>query len=53
MLRGTIRKLGTRRSRKDISEEDKRHFDGSMKDDGFAGKAVLDFSRDNPPEMKK
>ena len=42
-----------RRSRKDISEEDKTKFDESMKDDGFAGKTVLEFSRDNPPEMKK
>ena len=42
-----------RRSRKDIGEDDKKNFDESMKDDGFAGKAVLEFSRDNPPEMRR
>ena len=42
-----------RRTRKNISEEEKKNFDESMKDDGIAGKAVLDFSRDNPPEMRK
>lgn len=42
-----------RRSRKDISDSDKKNFDDYMKDDGVAGKAVLEFSRDNPPEMKR
>ena len=42
-----------RKSRKDITDEDRKNFDESMKDDGIAGKAVLEFSRDNPPEMKR
>ena len=45
--------LYQRRTRKDISEEEKEAFDASMKDDGVAGKEVLRFSRDNPPGMKK
>ena len=36
--------LYQRRTRKDISEEEKETFDASMKDDGLAGKEVLRFS---------
>ena len=42
-----------RRSRKDVTEAQKAAFDQEMKDDGFAGKAVLAFSKDNPPEMRR
>ena len=45
--------LYQRKNRKDITDEDRKNFDESMKDDGVAGKAVLEFSRDNPPEMKR
>eukprot|EP00438_Fugacium_kawagutii_P014582 Skav210160 [mRNA] locus=scaffold1811:103411:117781:+ [translate_table: standard] len=42
-----------RRSRKTLSEDEKASFDEAMKDDGHAGRAVLAFARDNPPEMRK
>lgn len=42
-----------RRSRKNITEEEKKAFDDAMKDDSYAGKAVDTFARDNPPEMRK
>lgn len=42
-----------RKSRKDLSKEEKEAFDAEMKDDGAAGKAVGNFARDNPPEMKR
>ena len=42
-----------RRSRKNISDEEKKAFDDAMKDDSHAGKAVDAFARDNPPEMRK
>ena len=45
--------LYQRRTRKDLSEEDRTAFDEAMKSDDVAGKAVLDFSRDNPPELKR
>ena len=40
-----------RKSRKDITQEQKDPFDATMKNDGEAGKAVLELSRDIPPEL--
>ena len=42
-----------RRTRKNITEEERKAFDEAMKDDGFAGKSVERFALDSPPEMKK
>ena len=42
-----------RRMRKDISDKSKESFDLAMKSDEVAGKEVLDFCRDNPPELRK
>ena len=42
-----------RRSRKEISEEQKKAFDEAMADDGHAGREVEAFALDNPPEMRK
>ena len=42
-----------RRTRKNITEGERKAFDEAMKDDGFAGKSVERFALDNPPEMKK
>ena len=42
-----------RRSRKEVTDEQKRAFDDAMKDDGFAGREVAKFAKDNPPEMRR
>ena len=42
-----------RRTRKDLSNEDKEAFDRSMKDNGLAGKTVGQFALDNPLELCK
>ena len=42
-----------RRSRKDLTEEQKQAYDEAMKDEGVCGREVLAFHKDNPPEMKK
>ena len=45
--------LYQRKSRKDLSQEDRDSFDSMMKSDDFAGKTVKDFCKDNPPEMRR
>ena len=42
-----------RRSRKDLTKEQKEAFDETMKDDSQAGRAVQQFSLDNPPQLRK
>ena len=42
-----------RRTRKDLSAEQKAAFDEAMKDEGTCGREVLAFHQDNPPELKR
>ena len=42
-----------RRSRRDITDSQRQSFDESMKQEDVAGREVLIFHRDNPPECGK
>ena len=42
-----------RRSRRDITDSQRQSFDESMKQEDVAGREVLIFHRDNPPECRK
>ncbi|CAE7268103.1 unnamed protein product [Symbiodinium sp. CCMP2592] len=51
--RGYDNLMYQRRSRKDITEAQKVEFDSQMKSDEFAGRTVLEFVKDCPPELRK
>ena len=51
--RGFDNLMYQRRSRKDLTEQQKAEFDAQMKSDEFAGRTVLEFVKDCPPELRK